>query len=106
MQHKRDKFARDLPIDKPPKYVKPASSSSAPTTPDSNDPFLKVKSPQSVAEMKALAQQRLADKIENPVENTWIDYKEINKQKRRDRMNKIKGLYLTSDLSHRKAYNN
>jgi poly-D-alanine transfer protein DltD len=41
--------------------------------------------------MKALAEQRLADKIENPVENTWIDYKEIRKQKRRDRMNKIKG---------------
>ena len=88
LKHKREQFERDLVKDKPVKYVKTPDASTPPIV---NDPFLKVKTPQSIAEMKALAEQRLADKIENPVENTWIDYKEIRKQKRRDRMNKIKG---------------
>jgi hypothetical protein len=88
LDHKREQFNRDLPIEKPPKFVQNAVPA-APVV--ANDPFLKNKSPQSVTEMKALAAERLADKIENPVASTWVDFKELRRQKRHARMNEIKG---------------
>lgn len=90
LEHKRQQFTRDLPIERQPRFVRNA----VPEAPVIDDPFLKVKSPQSVAEMKALAEERLASKIENPVENTWVDYKELRRQKRHARMNEIKGLLM------------
>jgi hypothetical protein len=98
LRHKRDQFKRDLPIDQQPKYVRypppntTTNTTSPPDTPSAppSDPFLKAKSPQSVADMKLLAEERLAYKIENPVASTWIDFKEIWRKKKHDRMNEIK----------------
>jgi hypothetical protein len=92
LEHKREQFTRDLPIERQPKFVQNAAPQDQ--APVVDDPFLKVKSPQSVAEMKALAAERLANKIENPVANTWVDFKELRRQKRHARMNEIKGMRL------------
>ena len=89
LQHKREHFTRDLPIERQPRFVRNATPETP--APEVYDPFLKVKSPQSVAEMKALAAERLANKIENPVASTWVDFKELRRQKRHARMNEIKG---------------
>ena len=92
LEHKREKFARELPEEDPPIYKR---SAVVETEEALNDPLLSVKSPKTVAEMKELAAQRLANKKENPVANTWVNYKELRRQERRARMNDMKGSFTS-----------